>query len=250
MRRVLVAGNWKMNGTRADADELLSAVLKGVGSASRAEVAVCPPFTLIALTAQKLAGGVVAWGGQNLDEHDAGAFTGEISGAMLRDFGCTYVIVGHSERRALFHENDATVARKFVQAQKTGLVPILCVGELLEEREGGITESVIERQLDAVLGLAGIEGFREAVIAYEPVWAIGTGKTATPDQAQDVHRFIRAKLERLDKKVADEVRILYGGSVKPDNAKELLGQPDVDGGLIGGASLKAEDFLAICAAAD
>jgi len=250
MRRILVAGNWKMNGTRADADELLSAVMKGVGSASQAEVAVCPPYTLIALAAEKLAGSAVVWGGQDLDEHDAGAFTGEISGAMLRDYGCTYVIVGHSERRSLYHESDALVARKFAQAQKTGLIPILCVGELLEEREGGITESVIARQLDAVLEVAGIEGFRDAVVAYEPVWAIGTGKTATPAQAQDVHRFIRARLEPLDKNVADELRILYGGSVKPDNARELFGQPDVDGGLIGGASLKAEDFLAICAAAD
>jgi len=250
MRRPLVAGNWKMNGSRAESAALAGALRQGVSAASRVEVAVCPPFILIPLAAEKLAGSAVTWGGQNLSVHKAGAYTGEISGPMLKDYGCTYVIVGHSERRSLYGESDALVAEKYGAAQAAGLIPILCVGETLQEREANQTEAVVARQLDAVLAQHGIGSLRNAVIAYEPVWAIGTGKTATPEQAQDVHRFIRAKLAAADKAVADGVRILYGGSMKGSNAKELLAQADIDGGLIGGASLQAEEFLTICRAAD
>ncbi len=250
MRRPLVAGNWKMNGTQAEAEELVDGIISGRGSVSKAEVVVCPPFILIPLVANKIAGdsGIVC-GGQNLDTRAGGAYTGEISGAMLRDYGCTYVIVGHSERRGLYGEDDETVASKFQAAQTAGLTPILCVGELLEERETNRTEAVIGRQLDAVLGRVGIEGFNDAVIAYEPVWAIGTGKTATPEQVQEVHAYIRGKLSGKDRDIADALRILYGGSVKADNASEIFGRPDVDGGLIGGASLKAAEFINICRAA-
>jgi len=219
--------------------------------ASKAEVAVCPPYVLIPLVADKLAAANgVAWGGQDLNVNKSGAFTGEISGSMLKDFGCKYVIVGHSERRSLYGESDEVVAEKFGAAQAAGLIPILCVGETLEEREAGTTEKVVARQLDAVVNKHGIASLKNAVIAYEPVWAIGTGKTATPEQAQAVHAFIRKKLAAADKAVADGIRILYGGSMKGSNAKELIGQPDIDGGLIGGASLKADEFLQICRAAD
>jgi len=248
MRRPMVAGNWKMNGNRAEAEALVRALAKGMDSVKHTEVLVCPPFILIAQVADLLKGGKIAWGGQNLNVHAAGAHTGEVSGAMLRDYGCSHVIVGHSERRALYAENDQQVAQKFKAAQDAGLIPILCVGETLAEREAGQTEAVVARQLDAVLALVAIAGLRKAVLAYEPVWAIGTGKTATPQQAQDVHGFIRAKLAGLDKGIADELRILYGGSVKGSNAQELFGQADIDGGLIGGASLNAEEFLTICRA--
>lgn len=249
-RRPLVAGNWKMNGTRADAAALVDGILRGMASVDQSEVVLCPPFILIPAVAEQLksAGGRIGWGGQNLEVHANGAYTGEISGAMLRDFACTYVIVGHSERRALFGESDSVVAEKFVAAQSAGLIPILCVGETLAEREAGTTEAVVERQLNAVLERAGINALKNAVIAYEPVWAIGTGRTATPAQAQDVHRFIRAKLEARDAAIAGGLRILYGGSVKGANARELFSQPDIDGGLIGGASLQAEEFLTICRA--
>ncbi|KPK67367.1 MAG: triosephosphate isomerase [Acidithiobacillales bacterium SM23_46] len=249
-RRPFVAGNWKMNGSRAESAALLDGVKAGVSNASKAEVAVCPPFILIPLAAEKLAGSAVAWGGQNLNVNKSGAFTGEISGPMLKDYGCSYVIVGHSERRSLYGESDATVAEKYGAAQAHGLIPILCVGETLAEREGNQTEAVVARQLDAVLAKHGVASLKNAIIAYEPVWAIGTGKTATPQQAQDVHRFIRERIAKQDKGVADAVRILYGGSMKGSNAGELIGQPDIDGGLIGGASLVADEFLAICRAAD
>jgi len=251
MRRPMVAGNWKMNGTRVDAKALVDGVMQGVGSASQIDVVLCPPFILIPLVVDKLSSSQgIRWGGQDLDSHEQGAYTGEVSGGMLRDYGCTYVIVGHSERRTLYGESSQLVAEKFGIAQTSGLIPILCVGEMLEERETNKTESVISQQLDAVLTLHGIDSLKESVIAYEPVWAIGTGKTATPKQAQDVHKFIRDKLAALNGKVAEEVRILYGGSVKAGNAKELFGQSDIDGGLIGGASLKADEFLAICRAAE
>jgi triosephosphate isomerase len=249
-RRPFVAGNWKMNGSRAESAALLAALKAGVSNASKAEVAVCPPFILIPLAAEKLAGSAVAWGGQNLNVNKSGAFTGEVSGPMLKDYGCAYVIVGHSERRALYGESDAVVAEKYGAAQAHGLTPILCVGETLAEREANQTESVVARQLDAVLAKHGVASLKKAIIAYEPVWAIGTGKTATPQQAQDVHRFIRERIAGQDKSVADAVRILYGGSMKGSNAKELIGQPDIDGGLIGGASLVADEFLTICRAAD
>jgi len=244
----MVAGNWKMNGTRAEAEALTRAVAQGVGDGQQTEVLLCPPFILIPLVADILKGGKIAWGGQDLNVHAAGAHTGEVSGPMLHDFGCRYVIVGHSERRALYGESDELVAQKFKAAQDAGLIPVLCVGETLAEREAGRTEAIVDRQLVAVIDLVGIGGLRQSVLAYEPVWAIGTGKTATPQQAQDVHRFIRGKLAAHDQGIADDLRILYGGSVKGGNAKELFGQADIDGGLIGGASLNAEEFLTICRA--
>ncbi len=210
---------------------------------------VCPPFPYLATAAKLLGGSGVKLGAQTVSEHESGAFTGEVSPGMLKDIGCEYVIVGHSERRALYGESSFQVAAKFKAAQAAGLTPILCVGETLEERESGATESVVDYQLGAVLDAAGIAAFGSAVIAYEPVWAIGTGKTATPEQAQDVHRHIREKLSEQDADIAAGVQILYGGSMKGDNAAGLLAMPDIDGGLIGGASLKANDFLAIAAAA-
>jgi triosephosphate isomerase len=248
MRRKLVAGNWKMHGSLAENEALLAGVLAGVASA-KTDVAVCAPYPYLAQLQAKLAGSAIAWGAQNLSQHGKGAFTGEVSAAMLRDFGCKYVIVGHSERRALYGETDEIVAAKFEAAQAAGLVPILCVGESLDERERGVTEQVVARQLDAVIGKSGVGALADAVVAYEPVWAIGTGKTATPQQAQEVHAFIRGKIAALDPAVAQGLIIQYGGSMKANNAAELLAQPDIDGGLIGGASLVADEFLAICRAA-
>jgi triosephosphate isomerase len=248
MRQTLVAGNWKLNGSLESVKELISGIKAGAGDVGNTQVAVCPPFVYIPLVSELLAGSAIAWGSQDISDQDSGAFTGEVSGPMLNDFGCGYAIVGHSERRALYAEDDDFTARKFAAARRHGLVPILCVGETLEEREQGITEQVVDRQLDAVVSLEGIAALGEAVIAYEPVWAIGTGKTATPEQAQEVHAFIRAKLTGLDKAVADKVQILYGGSVKASNAAELFAMQDIDGGLIGGASLKADEFLGICRA--
>lgn len=248
MRRPLVAGNWKMNGSKAASSALLDGILAGADGAA-SDIAVCPPAILIPLAAEKLVGSKVAWGGQNLNTNESGAFTGETSGAMLKDYGCTYVLVGHSERRTLYGEDDALVAQKFGVAQQAGLMPILCIGEVLQERESGNTEAVVARQLDAVLDTHGIGAFENCIIAYEPVWAIGTGKTATPEQAQDVHRFIREKLAALSDGIASDLRILYGGSMNGANANELISQDDIDGGLIGGASLKADEFLKICNAA-
>lgn len=248
MRRKLVAGNWKMNGSLADNAALLDAVLAGM-SGVNCDMAVCVPFPYLAAVQQKLAGTALAWGAQTVSEQPKGAFTGEVSTTMLNDFGCRFVIVGHSERRTLYGEADAMVAAKYAAAQAAGLTPILCVGETLAEREAGVTEAVVARQLDAVLGQSGIASFTKAVIAYEPVWAIGTGLTATPEQAQAVHAFIRNKLAALDAGIAAGVIIQYGGSMKPSNAAELMSQPDIDGGLIGGASLVAADFLGICKAA-
>jgi len=248
MRRALVAGNWKMYGSRAMAARLVADV--AAAAPAEVDVAVLPPFPYIAALAEQHSGTRLAFGAQDLSAHAEGAYTGEVSGAMLKDIGCTFVLAGHSERRQYHAEPDDLVALKFVVAQAAGLVPILCVGETLAERDSGATEAVIARQLDAVIARAGIDTFSACVLAYEPVWAIGTGRTATPDQAQAVHRFIRDKLAGLDGTIAGSLRILYGGSVKPSNAAELFGQPDVDGGLIGGASLVAQDFLAICFAAD
>ncbi len=248
-RRPLVAGNWKMNGNQAESTALVNGIKQGLASVNTAEVAVCPPFILIPLVATLLKGSPAVWGGQNLSVHKSGAYTGEIAGPMLKDHGCTYAIVGHSERRSYYGETDKLVAEKFGAAQAAGLVPILCIGETLAEREAGQTEAVVARQLDAVIQMHGIAALKNSVLAYEPVWAIGTGKTASPQQAQDVHAFIRGRLAALDKGVADGVRILYGGSMKASNAKELMAQPDIDGGLIGGASLVAEEFLNICRAA-
>ena len=248
MRQILVAGNWKLNGSLDSIKQLVAGISAGAGDTGDTQIAVCPPFVYIPLVSNLLADSKVAVGSQDICDQESGAFTGEISGAMLNDFSCTYAIVGHSERRALYAEDDDFTARKFAAARKAGLTPILCVGETLEEREQGITEGVVSRQLDAVIRLEGIAAIGEAVIAYEPVWAIGTGKTASPQQAQDVHAFIRGKLADFDKTVADKVQILYGGSVKGSNAKELFSMQDIDGGLIGGASLAADDFLAICMA--
>ena len=239
-----------MNGSRASVATLLDGIKSGAGEVKAAELAVCAPFVYLADVEAQLKGSSIAWGGQNLSTEKSGAFTGEISADMLLDFGCKYVIVGHSERRTLYGEDDALVARKYAVARAAGLTPILCVGETLEEREQGITEEVVARQLDALMDLEGAEALEDGVIAYEPVWAIGTGKTATPEQAQEVHRFIRERVAGRNASVAARVRILYGGSMKPDNASELLAKPDIDGGLIGGASLSADDFLAIGRAAN
>lgn len=249
MRRRLVAGNWKMHGSRAEAAQLLDELIHQQSAALAAEVAVCPPFVYLPDAARRLKESNIALGGQNVCAEPVGAFTGEVSAAMLKDVGCRYVIVGHSERRALFHEDDKLVARKFMAVQSQKLIPILCVGETLEQRERGETEAVVARQLDAVVAVAGIAAFADAVIAYEPVWAIGTGKNATPDQAQAVHAFIRGRIAARDAKIAAELRILYGGSVKAANAAELFEMPDVDGGLVGGASLRGDEFGKICAAA-
>jgi triosephosphate isomerase len=240
MRARFVAGNWKMNGSLRVNAALLDAIKAGLELSDN--VAVCVPYPYLGQVSSVLTGSAVEWGAQNVSEHDAGAFTGEVSGAMLKEFGCRYAIVGHSERRTLYGENDARVAAKFAAARRAGLTPILCVGETLEQRERGETESVVARQLDAVIAAAGTAALADAVLAYEPVWAIGTGRNATPQQAQQVHSFVRERL-------GGELTILYGGSVKPGNAKELFAMPDIDGGLIGGASLSAPDFIAICAAA-
>lgn len=250
MRQPLVAGNWKMNGSRASISELLAGLKAGIGQVTTAEVAVCAPAIYLPDTQAQLAGTPIRWGAQDVSVHASGAYTGEIAGSMLKDFGCHYAIIGHSERRAYHGETDEVVAQKFAAARASGLVPILCVGETLEEREQGVTEQVVGRQLDAVVAHCGIEMVGEGVIAYEPVWAIGTGKTASKEQAQDVHAFIRGRLAASSQSVADNMRILYGGSMNPKNAAELVAQPDIDGGLIGGASLKAQDFLAVCSAAN
>ena len=249
MRKKLVAGNWKMHGSLAQNAALLDAIKVGVEGLG-CDVAVCPPYPYLAQVQSALSGTTVAWGGQSVSEHAIGAFTAEVSATMLADFGCRYVLVGHSERRAMYGETDALVAAKFAAAQCAGLVPILCVGETLAEREAEMTELVVYRQLGAVIEACGIRALESAVVAYEPVWAIGTGVTASPAQAQEVHSAIRARVAGFDGGVADALRILYGGSVKPQNAEELFGQCDVDGGLIGGAALVAEDFLAICRAAN
>jgi len=247
MRRILVAGNWKMNGSLAGCKELVSGIVAGVPDG--VDVMVCPPFPYLGTVAGMLSDTSVALGAQTVSEHDSGAYTGEVAPDMLKDFGCRYVLVGHSERRSLYGESSEAVALKYAAAQRSGLIPVLCVGETLEERENGHTESVVAEQLDAVLSTAGVASLAGAVLAYEPVWAIGTGMTATPEQAQDVHAFIRGRVAAADAGVAEELRILYGGSVKGSNAAGLFAKPDIDGGLIGGASLKAEDFLAIAKAA-
>jgi len=249
MRKPLVAGNWKMYGTRAENAALVRALLDLLQPGARAEVLVCPPFVYLWETGRLLKDSEVALGAQSVCAETLGAFTGEVSGAMLRDVGCRYVLVGHSERRQLYGESDSLVARKFMAAQAQGLVPVLCVGETLEEREGGRTNEVVARQLEAVLSVSGVGSLASAVIAYEPVWAIGTGRTASPEQAQEVHAMIRGKVAALDATIASSVRILYGGSVKASNARELFAMADIDGGLVGGASLKAEEFAQVCAAA-
>lgn len=248
MRKKLVAGNWKMHGSLKKNEDLLRGLLVGVDGL-KSEVSVCAPFPYLSQVGQLLGGSNVSWGAQTVSEHDFGAFTGEVSASMLVEFGCRYVLIGHSERRNVFGESDVVVAAKFAAAKRNGLIPVLCLGETLQERERGDTESVIFKQLDAVLGRVGVSGLAGAVIAYEPVWAIGTGVTASPEQAQEVHGAIRSRLCSMDAELADGIKVLYGGSVKPGNAVELFAQPDIDGGLIGGAALDLGDFLAICRAA-
>ncbi|MEO8156801.1 MAG: triose-phosphate isomerase [Betaproteobacteria bacterium] len=250
MRQRLAVGNWKMNGNLPDNRALLDKVAVAADGLSRAVAVVCVPFPYLAQAQSALAGSKAAWGGQNVSQHSKGAFTGEVSAGMLREFGCRYVIVGHSERRQLFGEDDASVALKAAAVLAGGMTPIICVGETLAEREEGSTEAVVGRQLGAVADQIAAPGLKASILAYEPVWAIGTGKTATPQQAQDVHAYLRRALAGRDKTVAALMPILYGGSMKAANAAELLGMQDVDGGLIGGASLVAEEFLAICQAAD
>jgi triosephosphate isomerase len=249
MRQKLVAGNWKMHGGLKTNEQLLTDIVAGAPDLRGVAVAVCVPFPYLAQAQLLLGGTPVTWGAQNLSEQAQGAFTGEVSAAMLQDFGCRYVLVGHSERRSLYGESDRLVAEKFAAALSSGLHPVLCVGETLEQRDGGRTLEVVSTQIDAVLRRVGVAAFSGAVVAYEPVWAIGTGRTATSAQAQEVHAAIRAQIAQADTRVADALQILYGGSVKPGNAAELFAMPDIDGGLIGGASLVAVDFLAICAAA-
>lgn len=249
MRTPIVAGNWKMNGSKASIEQLLAELKSGL-AADRASVVVCAPFPYLGMVAEHLSGTSIQWGAQNASEYGAGAYTGEVSVSMLVEFGCSHVILGHSERRALFGESSEQVAEKFCTVLEAGLTPILCVGETLEQREAGQTLEVVSQQLLAVVEMAGIDAFSKAVLAYEPVWAIGTGLTATPEQAQEVHQALRGTLEEQSAPVAAAISILYGGSVKADNAGILFGCPDIDGGLIGGASLKSEEFLAICQAAE
>ncbi|MBC7502689.1 MAG: triose-phosphate isomerase [Herminiimonas sp.] len=248
MRRKLIAGNWKMNGSLAANRLLLAGVKAGLPVQGAFDVAVCVPFPYLSSTQSDLVGSAVSWGAQDLSCHESGAFTGEVSASMLTEFGCRYVLVGHSERRAYHAESDEHVATKVVRALAVNLTPIVCVGETLEQRESGQTDTVTGCQLDAVLAAVAEADLARIVIAYEPVWAIGTGKTATAEMAQKVHAALRARLAVKNSEAAEKIQILYGGSMKPDNARQLLSMPDIDGGLIGGAALKAEDFLAIAAA--
>lgn len=249
MRQSLVVANWKMNGSLASNQALLDAIKQGCQDVSHVQISICPPAVYLAQVSQLLTGSAISWGAQNVSHEAGGAFTGEIAVSMLAELQCCYVIIGHSERRSLYAESDQIVAEKFARVRNAGLIPILCVGETLSERESNQTETVVLRQLDAVLASEGIAGFHQAVIAYEPVWAIGTGKTASREQAQAVHAVIRQHLAKQDAAVAEKIQILYGGSVKANNATELFAMPDIDGGLIGGASLQAQEFLAICKAA-
>jgi triosephosphate isomerase len=248
MRSRLVAGNWKLNGSLAANEALLKALLREIPRNGKAVCAVCVPYPYLAQARDLLRESGIAWGAQDCSRFDAGAYTGDVSAAMAADFGARYAIVGHSERRTLFGDTDAIVVEKFAAARRAGLTPIFCVGETLQERESNATEAVLARQVDALLA-KGVGGLGGAVIAYEPVWAIGTGRTASSGQAQEAHEFIRRRVAAKDAKVAADVPILYGGSVKAANAAELFAMPDVDGGLVGGASLVAEEFVAIWRAA-
>jgi triosephosphate isomerase len=249
MRRPVVAGNWKMHGSRSATGALLGELERQLTSEWPIDVVVFPPYVYLCDAARALEGSQIRLGAQDVCAETGGAFTGQVSAAMLKDIGCRYVIVGHSERRRLYHEDDALVARKFAAALHAGLTPVLCVGETLDEREAHQTEEVVARQLDAVMVMNDVASFAEAIVAYEPVWAIGTGRTASPQQAQAVHAYLRSRTAAQDAKIASHLRILYGGSVKAGNASELFAMPDVDGGLVGGASLSADEFQRICAAA-
>lgn len=245
-RRQLVVGNWKMNGNLLQNAELLTKITAGWQGDRNADVVICPPSPYLMHTGSLLSGSPILLGAQTVNEHAQGAYTGEVSGLMLANLDCKFVIIGHNERRRMQGETDELVARQFAAAQRVGLTPILCVGESLQDREQGNQLQTISKQLNAVFLHNGIDVFKNAVLAYEPVWAVGTGHTATPEQAEEVHRFMRAQLGGL----ASEVRILYGGSVKSHNAEQLFALPDIDGALLGGASLDADEFLAICKAAD
>lgn len=247
MRQILVAGNWKLNGSNQENKTLVDGIKDGLAGIT-CEIAVCPTFPYLGSVAAMLTGTPIKLGSQNVSEQASGAYTGEVSPSMLKEVGCHFAIIGHSERRAIYHETDEAVAAKFEAVVAAGLVPILCLGETLEQREKGVTEDIVGAQLKAVTDRVGANGFGNAVVAYEPVWAIGTGKTASTEQAQAVHAFLRAQLNNLDAGVAAATRILYGGSVKADNASELFNCPDIDGGLIGGAALSADSFLGICKA--
>ena len=248
-RTPLVAANWKMNGQRARITTLLNGLKLGLSADSAVEIVVCPPYVYLQQVSEILESSGLLVGAQNLAVEESGAFTGEVSAPMLKEFACQYVIVGHSERRNLFGEKDEVVAAKFMTACKFGLTPILCVGEKAAHRKKGTTEKVVGAQLDAVINEAGINALADAVIAYEPVWAIGSGKTASPEQAQLVHAFIRDRIARHDAAMADRIRILYGGSVNAGNSRELFDEKDIDGALVGGASLIADEFVGICKAA-
>lgn len=244
-RTPFIGGNWKMNGTRAELIQLTTAIKLGVKNLS-AEIAVFPSFVYLSDISAALAHSNITLGAQNQCEHEQGAYTGEISAHMLKEMGCTYVLLGHSERRHLYRETDTQITQKFGLALKNGVRPILCVGETLSERESNITNEVILRQVNTVLAHVGIEAFSQAIVAYEPVWAIGTGKTATPAHIQEIHGLLREHFTKQNAKIAAELRLIYGGSVKASNAAEIFAQPDVDGGLIGGASLQAQEFITIC----
>ncbi len=248
MRTPFIAANWKMNGTRAEVADMVAGFKQGIDT-KNCQVAVFAPYVFLPQLESSLADSGIAWGAQNSHMEASGAFTGEISLGMLKEFGCTHVLTGHSERRTLFGETDDVVAAKTKAALDTGVTPVLCIGETLEEREQGITGDVCRRQLKAVLDAVGVDGFRKLVVAYEPVWAIGTGKTASPEQAQDVHADLRQYLAEADAGMAAAVQIVYGGSMKAANAPDLLSQRDIDGGLVGGASLKVDEFVGICEAA-
>ena len=245
MRRTLIAGNWKMNGSLSSIEELISGIKDGLAEVTNADMAVCPPAIYISKVNDLIGDSGIGLGSQNICDQESGAFTGELAPSMLKEFNCSYAIIGHSERRSLYGESDELVAKRFAMAVQSGVIPLFCIGETLEERESGIMEDVVSRQIDAVIDTQGIDAIGKCVIAYEPVWAIGTGVTASPEQAQAGHAFIRSKLAALSEDVAAKVQILYGGSMNAGNAKELLSQPDIDGGLIGGAALKPADFLAI-----
>ena len=250
MRRKLVVANWKMHGNLHRNKLLLQAIVDGVGDLRNADFAVCVPHPYLFQAQQMLTGTNVAWGAQNVHRCEQGAYTGAVSAWMVADFGCTYAIIGHSERRGQFRETNESAAKSIKLAIKAGLTPIYCMGETLDEYEAGVTEAVVASQLDGVLNIIGIKLLSRIVCAYEPVWAIGTGKSATPAQAQAVHAFIRKRIARHDLEVAANMRILYGGSVKAANAAQLLVKPDIDGGLIGSASLASDEFVAICRAAN
>lgn len=254
-RRKLVVGNWKMFGDLSSNQRLLTDIVNGLREFEQADYVICPPNPYLFQARELLNASKIAWGGQNVNQFEKGAFTGAVAAHMLADLGCTYVLLGHSERRVLFHETNLTAAARFDASIKAGLTPIFCVGETLAEHDAGLTEVIVASQMDAVMATLSDENFATAmqvnmVFAYEPVWAVGTGKTASPEQAQAVHAFIRHRIARRNSEAATHVRIIYGGSIKANNAKKLFAMPDVDGGLIGGASLSAEEFIAICKAAN